>query len=169
MSGQTTSRGDQAAKAGDALIWSIGGLADSGGAALLAETAFDPHFREAWTESQIAGLLSTSSSWLELGHADETLVAFALSRQAFDEVELLLCAVRADCRRRGIGQRLIERVAHSARQRGARRLFLEVRCSNSPALALYKAFGFQTDGRRPGYYRTAGGESIDAITLGLAI
>jgi ribosomal-protein-alanine N-acetyltransferase len=161
-----------------ALDWRIGGLADSASVAMLAERAFEPHFREAWTESQIAALLVTSGAWLDLGHerlgAHEShggpeLAAFAMSRQTFDDVELLLCAVAPERRGAGDGRLLILQVAGSARARGARRLFLEVRSSNLPALSLYRSTGFKVEGRRPGYYRTLGGESIDAITLSLTL
>ncbi|MGL6043978.1 MAG: ribosomal protein S18-alanine N-acetyltransferase [Sandaracinobacteroides sp.] len=151
------------------LLWSIGGKADSRRASDLADQSFDPHFREAWTEAQFAGLLANSNAWLDLGCSGEKLLAFALCRQAFDEVELLLCAVDPAWRRLGIGKRLIERVAVHVRARGARRLFLEVRASNEAALSLYRGIGFSSDGRRPGYYRTATDESIDAMTLSLTL
>lgn len=151
------------------IAWRIGGLADSRPVAALAERAFEPHFREAWTEAQIAALLATSGAWLDLGHGGDELAAFAMSRQTFDEVELLLCAVSPERRRRGDGRLLMEQVARSATARGARRLFLEVRSSNSAALSLYRTAGFKVEGRRPAYYRTLGGESIDAITLSLCL
>jgi ribosomal-protein-alanine N-acetyltransferase len=157
------------------LQWRTGGLGDSAAVAALAETAFDPHFREAWTEAQIAALLATSGAWLDLAHHSDlaqprsVLAAFAMSRQTFDEVELLLCAVAPAWRGNGEGRRLIDAVVESARGRGARRLFLEVRASNMAALSLYQSAGFRPEGRRPGYYRTLGGKSIDAVTLSLTL
>jgi ribosomal-protein-alanine N-acetyltransferase len=151
------------------LAWRIGGLADSRAVAALAETAFEPHFREAWTEAQIAALLVTAGAWLDLGHADGRLAAFAMSRQTFEDAELLLCAVAPGARGRGDGRRMIETVAKTAQARGVRRLFLEVRASNAAALSLYRSTGFTPEGRRPGYYRTLSGESIDAITLSLTL
>lgn len=35
---------------------------------------------------------------------------------------------------------------------GAKRIFLEVRETNLPALRLYERLGFKPAGRRPGYY-----------------
>jgi [ribosomal protein S18]-alanine N-acetyltransferase len=152
-----------------ALSWRTGGLADSRAVAALAERAFEPHFREAWTEAQIAALLATSGAWFDLGFQADDLAAFAMSRQIFDEVELLLCAVAPGRRGVGDGRRLIAAVVGSTQARGARRLFLEVRASNAAALALYTSAGFRPEGRRPGYYRTLSGESIDAITLSLSV
>jgi ribosomal-protein-alanine N-acetyltransferase len=145
--------------------WRLGGLVEAPLVARLAEDSFEPEFREAWTAGQIAGLLGSSESWLELGEADGALIAFGLCRKAADEVELLLCATAPDWRQQGLGMELIARVAEQCRLRGARRLFLEVRSSNEAALALYRKAGFCEDGRRPGYYRTVSGDRIDAITL----
>lgn len=151
------------------LVWRTGGLSDSRAVAALAELAFEPLYREAWTEAQIAALLATSGAWLDLGHDDGRLGAFAMSRQIFEDVELLLCAVSPERRNGGEGRRMMEAVVKSARGRGGRRLFLEVRASNAAALSLYTAVGFRPEGRRPGYYRTLDGESIDAITLSLSM
>jgi [ribosomal protein S18]-alanine N-acetyltransferase len=147
--------------------WTAGGADSSAEAAALASKAFDPYYREAWNEAQIAGLVTGSSAWMELARQGDRLLAFALCRQAVDEVELLLCAVDSDARRRGFGRKLVQLAAERARSRGAVRLFLEVRDGNAAALALYLASGFKESGRRPGYYRTAGGENIDAITLSM--
>jgi [ribosomal protein S18]-alanine N-acetyltransferase len=166
---QTPERDWQPTPESRALLWRTGGLLESAAVAQLAERSFEPHFREAWTEAQIAALLATSGAWLNLGMDGPDAVAFAMSRQLFEEVELLLCAVAPERRRCGEGRQLIEQVAESARGRGARRLFLEVRSSNEAALSLYRLAGFQAEGRRADYYRTLGGESIDAITLSLVL
>lgn len=135
----------------------------------MAAAAFDPLYREAWTESQIASLLLSSNGWLDFGWDGDDLVAFALNRQVLDEIELLLCAVDPAFRRRGYGRALIDHVVEAARARGGAKLFLEVRASNDAALALYVNTGFSGEARRPGYYRTTDGQSIDAITLTLPI
>ncbi|PZU47409.1 MAG: ribosomal-protein-alanine acetyltransferase [Sphingomonas sp.] len=149
--------------------WTLGGHEAGAAVAALAARAFDPHFREAWTEYQIIDLLRAGNAWLDLGHVDGVLVAFALNRQVLDEVELLLCAVSADWRGRGVGSRMMEQVRKSALSRGARRLFLEVRDGNEAALGLYRTAGFNIEGRRPAYYKTLAGDSIDAITFAMRV
>jgi [ribosomal protein S18]-alanine N-acetyltransferase len=54
--------------------------------------------------------------------------------------------------RRGVGTRLLYRVASEARERGAASLTLEVRMSNTGAQQLYRAFGFVPAGVRKNYY-----------------
>ncbi|TPE63983.1 GNAT family N-acetyltransferase [Sandaracinobacter neustonicus] len=149
----------------DQLRWSEGGIVASPAVAALAASSFDPQYREAWTELQIANLLAGGNAWLDLCHAGQELVAFALNRQVLDEVELLLCAVSPAWRGRRIGLRMMEQVADSARKRGGKRLFLEVRQGNEAAMALYLSAGLRQEGRRPAYYRTVVGDSIDAITF----
>jgi len=63
---------------------------------------------------------------------------------------------------------LLTRFIESARQRGKKRLLLEMR-RNNPAGILYAAHGFRPIGIRPRYYRTLNGERIDAITQELVI
>lgn len=154
------------------LFWRQGIPADIPAVARCAAIAFDPTYREAWSEAQIAGMLTDRKSWLDLAEVEgvtNALVAFALSRLLVDEVELLLCATATYARRQGLGTRLVRQVCCSARARGAVRIFLEVRASNVPARALYESIGFSPAGRRPGYYRSVAGESIDAITLEMSL
>jgi len=77
------------------------------------------------------------------------LAGFAVARRvAEEEWELLNLAVAPGFRRRGLGGRLLRDLC--TRHTGV--MYLEVRPSNTAALALYQAFGFQEVGRRPGYY-----------------
>ena len=147
------------------LVWSLGRPNSAAEAALMADAAFDPHYRETWSTAQMAAILAEDGGWIVLGHDKAGLSAFGLCRQVLDEAELLLCATRRDMRQRGIGRALIGQIIETARNRNVSRLFLEVRSSNLAARALYKATGFREAGRRPGYYRTSTGESIDALTL----
>lgn len=55
-------------------------------------------------------------------------------------------------RRQGFAQVLLHRLLVIARQRGLAWATLEVRVSNSAAIALYQRFGFQVAGRRCRYY-----------------
>lgn len=152
------------------LVWRTGALADVAAVARLAEIAFEPFYREAWTERQIADLLRSSDSWLDLGSvAGVGLLSFALCRQVADEVELLLCAAHPVWRGQGLGTSMINQVIAVCRARRARALFLEVRAGNRPAIALYERAGFVVRGRRPQYYRTIAGDMIDAITMSLEL
>ena len=55
-----------------------------------------------------------------------------------------------------------------AREHGAQRVFLEVRPSNTPAVALYHSEGFNEIGRRPRYYPAVQGRE-DAIVMAMEL
>jgi ribosomal-protein-alanine N-acetyltransferase len=131
----------------------------------IMEAAFDPRFGEAWNTVQLGGALAIADTWAQLGFADEEPFGFSLTRRVVDEAELMLVAVLPGDRGRGFGRRLVEGAMHKARQRGARKMFLEVRDGNAVALQLYASLGFSAAGRRQNYYSGAAGERFDAITM----
>jgi ribosomal-protein-alanine N-acetyltransferase len=135
--------------------------------------AFDPAFGEAWTRRQVEDALLIGNCFYGLVAAsgdepapDEPAAGFWMSRGGFGEEELLLFAVAPEWRRRGLGQRMLKHLSLAATGRGASRLLLEMRRGN-PAEALYRDFGFQPVGVRSNYYRTPGGDRIDAITFAM--
>lgn len=134
-------------------------------------TAFDPAYGEAWTRRQVEDALLVGDCHYGLIAASgaqpapaEAAAGFFLSRHGFEEEELLLLGVVPQARRQGLGRALLTRFAAGARERGARRLLLEMRRGNS-AEALYTGFGFAQIGERRNYYRGPGGERFDAITF----
>ena len=134
------------------------------------DRSFDPHWREAWTRTQVSDSLAMPSTSILLVDgegapiADGPAAGFVLARQALDEEELLLVAVRPELRDRGLGARLLRAYFAAARCRGVRRIFLEMR-ANNPAHSLYSRCGFAPIGTRPRYYLAADGQAIDAITF----
>ena len=115
-------------------------------------SAFDPGYGEGWTRSQCAGILPLSGVLLMLARDEQGEVqGFSLLRTVADEAELLLLAVAPSAQRRGVGGSLLNQFIEHAQRSGARRLHLEVRDGN-PAVAMYQAFGFKAEGRRPKYY-----------------
>ncbi|MGX7895795.1 GNAT family N-acetyltransferase [Tsuneonella sp. HG222] len=133
--------------------------------------AFDPTFGEAWNRRQVGeSLVLPHTHYLLAGpdgespQEDQPTCGFLLSRGAAGEEELLLIAVHPDHRHKGIGRRLIERLAEEAGTRGTTRLFLEMRDGN-PAASLYLSCDFVPVGRRKNYYRQAKSGPIDAVTF----
>ena len=77
-----------------------------------------------------------------------------------DEMHLLNLAVHPIHRRRGISRQLLDTAMAQARSQGAGVAWLEVRPSNQAALALYRSFGFEEVGVRPGYYTDNGEDAL---------
>jgi [ribosomal protein S18]-alanine N-acetyltransferase len=71
---------------------------------------------------------------------------------------LMNVAVEPALRRRGIAWALLEQMI---RQAGAEQQYtLEVRTSNTPAIALYERLHFRSAGKRPRYYRDNGEDAV---------
>ena len=85
--------------------------------------------------------------------AASKVAGFAAFHQVLDEADLRNLAVAPEFRRRGVARALIEAACHRLQQAGIKRLFLEVRVSNDPALSLYHSLGFDFHSRRQNYYR----------------
>lgn len=132
------------------------------------ERAFGTTFGEAWTRSQLSGILPMLGVYLMLAcdHDSGHALGFSLFRTVADESELLLIAVMPDHHRRGVGHLLLEDFIAQAREDSVARVHLEVRDGN-PAIAMYDAAGFTPIGRRRNYYHAKGGKRFDAITLSL--
>lgn len=78
-----------------------------------------------------------------------------------DEAHITVLAIDPRYQRRGLGKWLLVNLLEDACRHALTRATLEVRLSNSRALALYESLGFETLGRRRRYY--ADGE--DALIL----
>ena len=69
-----------------------------------------------------------------------------------DEGYITNVAVRPECRRNGIAQKLLQVFLDFAQAHKLAFLTLEVRASNYGAIALYGSRGFRSMGRRKNYY-----------------
>ena len=129
------------------------------------DEAFGAKFGEAWTRSQLAGILPMAGVSLMLARdGSNDAIGFSLFRTVADESELLLIAVQPRNHRRGVGRMLLDDFLDQARDGGITRVHLEVRDGN-PAIAMYREVGFSPVGRRRNYYHGSDGKRFDAITL----
>ncbi len=80
------------------------------------------------------------------------------------EAHLLNICVAPEWQHQGYGRLLLQHFMELARERGAGRMFLEVRLSNQAALGLYRDVGFNEVGMRKNYYPGAHGRE-DALIL----
>lgn len=131
--------------------------------------AFEPRFGESWTAAQVLGSMRTTDAWARLALFDaggeRQVVGFSLCRRAGVEAELLLVGVVPAARGQGVGASLLALAKADATRHQVTAMFLEVRDGNHAAQALYRANGFRIVGRRRDYYRGAGAERFDAVTM----
>ena len=84
---------------------------------------------------------------------DMEIIGFAGCWISFEEAQVTNIALTSTQRGRGLGKDLMTRLMCAAAARGAERMTLEVRPSNTPALRLYEGLGFAAIGVRKKYYQ----------------
>ncbi|EMR4109606.1 MULTISPECIES: ribosomal protein S18-alanine N-acetyltransferase [Stenotrophomonas] len=99
---------------------------------------------------------------------DGLLIGYGVLSIAADEAHVLNICIDPLAQSRGLGRQLLRALVQLAADRGAQRVFLEVRPSNTPALALYHSEGFNEIGRRPRYYPAAQGRE-DAVVMAIEL
>lgn len=109
-------------------------------------------FSDPWSEKSIEfELYNPLSAWL-VAETDGVVTGYIGAQSVPPEADVMNLAVSPDCRRQGIGAKLLCAMFELLHGKGIETLFLEVRPSNSAAIALYEANGFVQVGRRPKYY-----------------
>ena len=131
--------------------------------------AFDPQYGEAWNQQQVLGMLVSPLCHVLIAHdQNKKPIGFAMSRRTTGEEELLLIAVKKQCRGRGIGRILMENLIVNAINAKVETIFLEMRSDND-AVNLYSVFNFHIVGTRKNYYTGIDGKRFDAVTYALSI
>jgi ribosomal-protein-alanine N-acetyltransferase len=95
------------------------------------------------------------------------VLGYSLLSLAVGEAHILNISVDPAEQGQGIGRKMMENAINYARGR-AETVFLEVRPSNTAAIALYEDLGFNEIGIRKGYYPAENGRE-DAIMLALQL
>jgi len=115
-------------------------------------------FPTPWSLSMFVLELSKSDGVCLGATRDGKLTGFLICARYDEAFHLMNLAVDPDHRREGLGRglidALIERVGEDAN------ITLEVRVSNSPAIALYESYGFRGVGTRRRYYSDTGEDAI---------
>ena len=103
-----------------------------------------------------------SRCWVAV--VDEIVAGMLVLWFIIDEAHIATIAVHPDFRRRGIGEQILLHALMNVRAEGAQHAFLEVRRGNIAAQAMYKKYGFEIVGIRPGYYKD---NQEDALLMNL--
>lgn len=117
-------------------------------------------FGDPWTKRLFDDeLTAPGRAWLA-AEEDGALIGYGGVMVIGDECHLMNLAVDQDHRGCGIGREIVWALARQAVALGAARMTLEVRPSNTAALALYRSCGFDVAGRRAGYYSDTGEDAL---------
>jgi ribosomal-protein-alanine N-acetyltransferase len=132
------------------------GLANVGDAAQLAALArelIEAGLGWGYRPPRIAALIRDADTVTLVARASRRAAGFAVMRIGDERAHLILLAVHAPHQRRGIGRRMVEWLIESAATAGVSSVHVELRASNAPAYAFYRALAFVETIRVPGYYR----------------
>ncbi len=112
-----------------------------------------------WNWEMFASELEAGNHYVVHRDADGVIDGYAGLALMQDEAEVHTIGVRPTSQGAGIGRKLLRHLISVA---GSRRLLLEVRTDNVPAISLYTSEGFTMVGIRRRYYRPSG---ADAYTM----
>ena len=103
---------------------------------------------DAWKKKTLQSVMN-EARYLVLVAED---FGYLIGWSAAGVAEIERIGVLPEQRGQGWGALLVREATAAFANRGAREIYLEVRESNVAARALYKACGFEENGRRPNYY-----------------
>lgn len=104
-----------------------------------------------WTEQIFRDCLKVGYLCLVL-EGDKGLMGYVIFSSAAGESHILNLCIDPAHRRSGFAEAMLSQAIATVIVSGAQVMFLEVRVSNSGAIALYEKIGFIETGRRENYY-----------------
>ena len=99
-------------------------------------------FSDPWSEKMLRDSLESRYTAAIGAFDGEALVGYVMWLEAIDCFEILNVATLPSHRRRGIGRKLMKLCIGYAQSIKKERILLEVRLSNTAAIALYGSLGF---------------------------
>lgn len=122
-----------------------------------------------WTRGNFVDSLASGYAARLLYDDDGSLLGYFVAMAGVDEMHLLNITTVPAHQHRGHARFMLDALAGLCRQRGAHRLWLEVRRSNPRAQSIYRRRGFVEVGVRKGYYPAPQGQREDALVMSLEI
>jgi ribosomal-protein-alanine acetyltransferase len=120
---------------------------------------------EEWSDEQFYEELEqvpdTRLYWVAID--DDRVIGYCGMMFANDFADITTIAVDTSHRGQGVGAALLKLMLKTAIERGAARMLLEVRTTNTNAIDFYKHFGFDIIAERPNYY----GPDLNAFVMEL--
>lgn len=111
-------------------------------------------------EALIYDILENDTAFVLVAECDGMFAGYADIWTVLDEADLNSIAVNTDFRRKGIGEAIVMAMIDLLGEIGVSIINLEVRVGNTPAIGLYKKYGFKECGVRPKYYLDNGEDAL---------
>ena len=113
-------------------------------------------FTDAWSEALISNMFSNSYDKVYVLENEGELIGFANTRDIGGDVDLMCICIKPEEQGKGYAKHLMDRIMADP----YRTMMLEVRESNTRAIALYEKYGFEKYARRKGYYSNPDEDAI---------
>jgi len=110
-------------------------------------------FSDPWSENAFRESLAEPSWGMLVAEAGGEIVGYACYLIIDVESHLTNIAVPETFRRKSVAKQLLEHILRVVKEAQCQYLLLEVRPTNTGAVAFYRKHGFQLLYRRPKYYR----------------
>lgn len=110
------------------------------------------NFSSPWTETGFFTYLMRDDALFLVAEENEQILGYCGVIMAIDEGDITNVSVKKEVQGKGIGTALLKELIIQTGKKGVQTLFLEVRESNQPAIALYEKQGFVRMGVRKNYY-----------------
>lgn len=108
---------------------------------------------EPWSEKALEILCRDHGVGFAAVNDEGRTLCYVGMTYAADEGSITNVATHPDARRQGWGRAVVSALLDEAVKLSLAFVYLEVRVSNSPAIALYQSLGFETVGTRKNFYR----------------
>lgn len=109
-------------------------------------------FSDPWSLASMKECLHSDNYVFLAVYVDANLIGYIILQVIIDEAQLVNIAVDDKYRRRGYASTLIDKALDLLKSYGYVSCVLEVRVSNSGAIALYRSLGFEKLGIRKDFY-----------------
>lgn len=109
-------------------------------------------FPDPWSEGAISETFEQEQTLLLVAYEDRKLIGYLILYFVLEEGEITRIAVIPECRRQGVGARMLLELEDLCEDNGITKLLLDVRESNETAISFYTSYGFVQDGVRRNFY-----------------
>lgn len=121
-------------------------------------------FDDAWNSAGLLAMLEQFGAGLLLAMENDKLLGYCVYQIVFEVAEILRIGTAPSEQGRGVATALLGEFIALCQSQEAQRILLEVRADNTPAIGLYRRFGFGQIDVRQNYYRTKAGV-VDALIM----
>ena len=98
-----------------------------------------------WSEKAFRDSMESDNTIYIVAKENNNVAGYAGMYLSFEEGNITNVAVNPLSRRKGIGEKIVRDILNRAYEKGVRDVFLEVRETNSVAIALYEKIGFKEE------------------------